>query len=128
MSMVPHALAAGAGTALGQYGSAYGAVPGWMKNLGNAAAVSSAIGKVTIFVTGLAAGIGVCVFIYACIQLVVSQGQEDKAAAAKKTAIIALVGVFLALSANAIIGALWSETPMGPQTPSILRTIFGFPG
>lgn len=127
MTIVPHALAAGAGNALGQYSSAYGAVPGWMKNLGGAGDVSSAIGKVTTFVTGLAAGVGVCVFIYACIRLVASQGQEDKAAAAKKMAIIALIGVFLALSAKAIISALWSDTPMGSQTPSILRTILGFP-
>lgn len=123
--MVPHAIAAG--NALGQYSSAYGAVPGWMKNIGNAGDVSSAIGKVTTFVTGLAAGIGVCVFIYACIRLVASQGQEDKVTAAKKTAIIALIGVFLALSAKVIIRALWSEIPVGPQTPSILRTILGLP-
>lgn len=120
MSMVPHAIAAGAGNALGQYDSAYNAVPGWMKNLGNAAAVSSAIGRVTTFVTGLAAGVGVCVFIYACIRLVTSQGQEDKVTAAKKTAIIALIGVFLALSADAIMKTLWVEAG-----PSIFKRIFG---
>ncbi len=120
MNIVPHAIAAGAGTALNQYGSAYGAVPGLLKNLGGAGDVSSALRIVATFVTGLAAGIGVCVFIYACIRIVTSQGQEDKVTAAKKTAIIALIGVFLALSANGIMMTLWAD-----GADSILKKMFG---
>lgn len=121
MSVVSHALAAGAGAELNKYQSAYGAVPGWMKNLSGAGDVENILWIVTDFLSKLAAGVGVCVFIYACIRLVASQGQEDKAAAAKKTAIIALIGVFLALSANAIIDSLGG----GGGEGSILKTIFG---
>ncbi|MBI1934118.1 hypothetical protein HYS30_00460 [Candidatus Peregrinibacteria bacterium] len=121
MSIVSHALAAGIGAGLNQYQSAYDAVPDWARNLSGAATVSSALERITTFVIDIAAGVGVCVFIYACIQMVLSQGQDDKMTAAKKMAMIALVGVFLALSARAIIGALWSEV----GEVSLLKTLFG---
>lgn len=104
--------------------------PNVLCDIDGAGGVSDLLARVTGFVTGIAAGIGVCVFIYACIQMVMSQGQDDKMAAAKKMALIALVGVFLALSADVIISALWAPAPpappVGPPAPpprSILRTI-----
>lgn len=97
------------GTSLGQYqGSVCGAgyVPAWMCGISGATGATSILGKVTDFILSIAAGVGVCVFIYACIRMVISQGQDDKMAAAKKMAMIALVGVFLALSARSIIDSL----------------------
>jgi len=97
-----------------------------MCGLSGATISSELLPRVSNFVIDIAAGVGVCVFIYACIQIVMSQGQDDKMAAAKKMAIIALIGVFLALSTRVIMGALWSPGPTsGPPTPSLLRTIFG---
>lgn len=92
-----------------------GYAPAWMCWISGAGGASDFLGRITGFVTGIAAGVGVCVFIYACIQMVISQGQDDKMAAAKKMAMIALVGVFLALSVGAIVGYLqglfWTITP-----------------
>lgn len=92
------------GTSLSQYqGLVCGAAPAWMCGISGAGGVTTFLGRITGFVIGIAAGVGVCVFIYACIQMVISQGQDDKMAAAKKMAMVALVGVFLALSGGVII-------------------------
>ncbi|MBI2117477.1 hypothetical protein HYT95_01125 [Candidatus Peregrinibacteria bacterium] len=123
MRAVPHVFAAGLGTSLSQYSDKVcggGFAPAWMCTISGAGGVTAFLGRITGFVIDIAAGVGVCVFIYACIQIVMSQGQDDKMTAAKKMAMISLVGVFLALSARVIMAALWS----GGEA-SLLKKIFG---
>lgn len=123
MRLIPHVFAAGVGTSLSQYqGKVCGAgyVPAWMCGISGVDGANLFLGKITGFILAIAASVGVCVFIYACIQMVMSQGQEDKLAAAKKMAMIALVGIFLAFSVDVIIGALWR-----PGGDSLLKKIFG---
>lgn len=117
------AYATAVGTALSQYKGddltkpgvcSSGYAPAWMCEISGVTGATGVLGRVTGFVTGIAAGVGVCVFIYACIQMVMSQGQEDKMTAAKKMAMIALVGVFLTLSVQMIFDYLswffWEKT------------------
>ncbi|OGJ57872.1 hypothetical protein A2947_03665 [Candidatus Peribacteria bacterium RIFCSPLOWO2_01_FULL_54_110] len=83
-----------------------GMVPDWMCGMIVSDGSSNILGKVVSSIIDFSAGVGVCVFIYACIRIIVSQGQDDKVAAAKKMAVIALIGVFIALSVEPIMNAI----------------------
>lgn len=80
------------------------------------------LARMGTYIVGIAAAIGVCVFIYACIRMIASQGQEDKVAAAKKMAATALVGVFLVLFIYTIIPIVVQLfgfiVPRNPPPPS----------
>lgn len=81
-------------------------IPFFLCNILGVRGAQGILAKVTSFILAIAVGIGVCVFIYACIRMIMSQGQDDKVSAAKRMAIIALVGVFLMLSVQPIISTL----------------------
>lgn len=80
--------------------------PAWLCTVTGATGAANFLAVVGAYIMGIAAAIGVCVFIYACIRMIMSQGQEDKVSAAKKMAVTVLAGVFLVLFIGVIIPIL----------------------